>query len=309
MVAVTIAVPVFNGEALLDEALANLATQTFADFKVLIFDNASTDGTEAIASSWVERDRRFHYFRNPENIGALPNFLAALRAADTRWFMWRAYDDLSARNYIEALHRLAVSSPGCQLAVATVVTQDLDGGRRRETRPPLLRPPKRTADILRTLFNFHPSWFYGLWDRQSLMSIFPPLCKRFPYAVGSDILTLYGPIIDGAVRATEDTYFIQRYRQTATSPRRQSQRTSYAEMAATRRTFKKELRLLAAERPLPWSLRVALIASKFVFLHYTMPSVAKMARRRLREVLGMSARRPRPPKSRQRRRLRNPSWQ
>ena len=71
MVSVTIGVPVFNGARFLDGSLACLARQTFSDFKVLIFDNASTDGTVEIARAWAARDARFHYFRQPENVSGL----------------------------------------------------------------------------------------------------------------------------------------------------------------------------------------------------------------------------------------------
>ena len=56
MVPITIGVPVYNGADLLDESLACLARQTFGDFKVLIYDNASTDATPEIARRWAERD-------------------------------------------------------------------------------------------------------------------------------------------------------------------------------------------------------------------------------------------------------------
>ena len=61
MPAVTIGVPVYNGDALLDECLQCLAAQTFRDFEVLVYDNASTDRTASIAQSWAARDARFRY--------------------------------------------------------------------------------------------------------------------------------------------------------------------------------------------------------------------------------------------------------
>jgi len=48
MVPITIGVPVYNGADLIEESLACLARQSFGDFKALIFDNASTDGTSEI---------------------------------------------------------------------------------------------------------------------------------------------------------------------------------------------------------------------------------------------------------------------
>lgn len=84
MVPITIGVPVYNGAALLDESLACLARQTFRDFKVLIFDNASTDGTSDIGKAWAARDGRFHYVRQPRNVGAIDNFRDVLLAAEFR---------------------------------------------------------------------------------------------------------------------------------------------------------------------------------------------------------------------------------
>ena len=40
---VSIGVPVYNGEAFLEEALASIASQSFADYELIISDNASTD--------------------------------------------------------------------------------------------------------------------------------------------------------------------------------------------------------------------------------------------------------------------------
>ena len=114
MVPITIGVPVYNGADLLDESLACLARQTFGDFKVLIFDNASTDGTAEIAQSWTARDGRFHYLRQPSNVGGVTNFRDVLRAAESPWFTWRADDDLSADDYVETLYRLADAFAGLQ---------------------------------------------------------------------------------------------------------------------------------------------------------------------------------------------------
>jgi glycosyltransferase involved in cell wall biosynthesis len=284
MVPITIGVPVYNGADLLDESLACLARQTFRDITVLIFDNASTDATAGIAEGWAARDSRFHYFRQPTNIGTLPNFRAALLAAESPWFMWRADDDLSSDDFLETLYRLATTSPGCKLAVATILTHDLDGGRRRLTPPPKSADPATVVGRVRMLLGCHPSWFYGLWDRETIANAFLPVCANFPYAFASDHLTLYGPIIDGAVRTTTETEFVQRIRRTASTPRRRT-RMLFSLMVETRRAFRAELRRLRAERQLSTLLRLALRASEPLYLDHALPTVMKMARTRARELL------------------------
>jgi glycosyltransferase involved in cell wall biosynthesis len=287
MVPITIGVPVYNGADLLDESLACLARQTFRDFKVLIYDNGSTDATPEIAAAWVSRDDRFRHVRQPKHVSAVVNFRDVLLAAESPWFMWRADDDLSADDYVEKLYRLATNSQGCKLAVSTVVSCDLDGGRRRVTPPPEMGDAQKTSDRVRALFAYHVSWFYGLWDRKTLESAFLPLCARYPFAFAADNLALYGPIVDGAVRSTAETEFTARTRRTAATPRRQT-RTPFPLMVETRRAFRRELVRIRSERKLSGPLRAALIASEPLYLERAVVPLLKMARTGLREVLGIA---------------------
>ncbi|THD47998.1 MAG: glycosyltransferase family 2 protein [Bradyrhizobium sp.] len=286
---VTICVPTFQGERLLDECLSCLARQTFEDFVVNVCDNGSTDATPEIAAAWARRDKRFTHVRRESNVGLVANYRDALQACQTPWFMWRADDDLSADNYVEALVRLATNSPGCKLAASTVLSCDLDGGRRRLNRPPAIRDPASVSGRMRMLFGYHYGWFYGLWDRETILNVYLPICANFPFAFAADQLTLYGPIIDGIVRTTEETEFIQRARRTAATPRRGT-RMPFSLMAETRSAYRRELRRIRSERHLPGALRAALVASEPFYLERTVPSLAKMARTKLRESLGLAGR-------------------
>jgi len=283
MVPITIGVPVYNGADLLDDSLACLARQTFRDFKVLVLDNASTDATGEIARGWAARDSRFSYARQPANVGMMPNFRDVLLRAESAWFTWRAYDDLSADDFLETLYRLGTTSPGCKLAVCNVVACDIDGGRRQLTAAPEGLDPVTTAGRLRTLFAYHLSWFYGLWDRATLLEAFLPVAQRFPFGYASDHVTLYGPIIDGVVRATTKTEFVQRNRRST-----ERTRIPFALMVEARLAVHRELHRIRAERDLPLGLHAALIAIEPFYLERTVPSLLKTARTGLRELFGLS---------------------
>src|SRR5918993_5298269 len=58
---VSIGVPVYNGERFLARTLQSLLAQTYTNLEIIICDNASTDGTEAICREFAARDSRIRY--------------------------------------------------------------------------------------------------------------------------------------------------------------------------------------------------------------------------------------------------------
>ena len=125
---VSIGTPVFNGERYLREALEAIARQTFTDFEVIICDNASTDGTEAIAREFVQRDSRFHYHRNQENIGAARNFNRTFELARGAYFKWAAADDLISPDYLAKTVSVLDAAPAAALCYTKVRVID-DAGK------------------------------------------------------------------------------------------------------------------------------------------------------------------------------------
>jgi hypothetical protein len=67
---VSVIVPVFNGEEVLDHALKGLASQSWQHLEILIVDDGSCDNTVKIARNWVAKDPRFKLIELGENNGA-----------------------------------------------------------------------------------------------------------------------------------------------------------------------------------------------------------------------------------------------
>ncbi len=106
---VSIGLPVYNGEAYVAQAVDTLLAQSFADFELIIFDNASTDATESICRERAARDPRVRYERRPTNVGATRNFNGVVEMARGEYFKWAAHDDMHEPDYlarcVEALDR------------------------------------------------------------------------------------------------------------------------------------------------------------------------------------------------------------
>lgn len=55
---ISVIVPVYNVAALLPRCIDSLLAQNFADYEVLLVDDGSTDGSEAICDSYGSKDAR-----------------------------------------------------------------------------------------------------------------------------------------------------------------------------------------------------------------------------------------------------------
>jgi glycosyltransferase involved in cell wall biosynthesis len=112
----SIGIPVFNGQEFLPELLDSLLRQTFADFEIVICDNASIDRTQDICREYARRDSRVRYTCNERNLGANPNFNRVFELSTAPFFKWAAHDDLYHHDYLEACVRLLDENPGVVLA-------------------------------------------------------------------------------------------------------------------------------------------------------------------------------------------------
>ncbi len=125
--AVTIGLPVYNGERYIGAALNALLGQDYADFELIISDNASVDRTAEICREFAAQDRRVRYFRNEYNIGMNPNFNRPLQLARAPLFRWAAHDDLVEPAFLGACVELLRAEPDAVLSQSHVRIIDTDG--------------------------------------------------------------------------------------------------------------------------------------------------------------------------------------
>ena len=210
MTKVTIGVPVYNAGSLLRECMENLRTQTYADFRVVIFDNHSTDDTEQIALHYAALDARFSYHRHATNIGAWPNFAALLNACQTDYFLWRAYDDYTDPNYLEELVCLLNENPDADLAVGNICT--IKVGRKRKIRN--ARAPSGPRHGLLAAHNFikgaRAAWIYGIWRTKVMQERWAEVAAIYNHSWGGDFMLMFATLYRGKVAGSARTTFYQR---------------------------------------------------------------------------------------------------
>jgi len=168
---VSIGLPVFNGERYLARAIDSILGQDFADFELIICDNASTDRTPEICAAYARRDARVRYFRNPRNLGAGPNYDRCFHLARGTYFKWVAHDDRLALDYLS--HTVAALDAAPKAVLCTTGVMEIgpwDEVRRvyRNLFPGVdaRSAARRLAAVIHTRHNCED--FFGLFRRDAL---------------------------------------------------------------------------------------------------------------------------------------------
>ncbi|HET6349260.1 MAG TPA: glycosyltransferase family 2 protein [Candidatus Krumholzibacteria bacterium] len=152
---VSIGLPVYNGDAFLADAIDTLLAQTYRDFELIISDNASTDGTEAICRERAARDPRIRYVRHATNQGAMRNFNVVVEMARGEYFKWAAHDDMHEPTHVQRCVEALDRHADVVLACTKLIDID-DDGRRKDVDVPHLRWDSSRPNVrFRALANPH----------------------------------------------------------------------------------------------------------------------------------------------------------
>ncbi len=203
---VSIGLPVRNGENFLGEAIASILSQTFEDFELLIGDNASTDATEEICRSYAARDPRIRYVRNPENIGAHPNYNRLFEMSSGEYFKWAAHDDVCHPDFLLRCIEVLDRDPSVVVCYTRTMLIDEEGCsiKAAEARPKLAswKPSHRFLEAYRDIATLP---ICGVIRADVLRKT--PLLGTYP---GSDRVLLAELSLYGRFHEVQETLFFNR---------------------------------------------------------------------------------------------------
>ncbi len=126
---VSILIPVFNREKMIEECIQSALAQTYTDFEIIVVDNASEDGTWAICQKFAESDSRIRVFRNESNIGPVKNWERCIKEAVGDYGKFLFSDDLMLPDFLlETVHRLK-NQDFAFVFTATLIGESIATGR------------------------------------------------------------------------------------------------------------------------------------------------------------------------------------
>lgn len=100
---ISIALPVYNGDDYLEEAIQSVLAQDFDDWELVVSDNASTDGTGEILRRHAAADPRIRVHRAERTIGQVENVNRSVEFCRAEWVQFLCHDDVFAPGALAAI--------------------------------------------------------------------------------------------------------------------------------------------------------------------------------------------------------------
>src|SRR5579872_285263 len=195
---VSIGMPTYNRPELLELSLECFRQQTFADFELIISDNASPNPeVRQLCERYANVDSRFHYVRQPVNQGAEKNFWFVYYQARAPLFMWASDDDLWPTDFLEKGITALDSKPHASAWFCQIVNINIRGDTIRSY-PSFTRFQSgvlKFVDLARFLWEPEvmgkANLIYAIFRRRALADVIEKF-GAFPSSWGSDMVFFYG---------------------------------------------------------------------------------------------------------------------
>ncbi|MGK7950552.1 MAG: glycosyltransferase [Xenococcaceae cyanobacterium] len=176
---VTVLMSVYNGMPYLKDAIDSILQQTFTDFKFLIFDDASTDGTSQILVQYAQKDNRIQIVTNDRNYGLGANLARGVEMAKTPWIGRMDADDVAVPNRLEMQVKYINAHPEIDILGGYVTDIDENGAVVGERRFP--ESNEEIQKLVWTCPVFHPTVMLRREAILKVGSYSPKLRKRQDY--------------------------------------------------------------------------------------------------------------------------------
>ncbi len=124
---VSVIMPVYNGEKFLAEAIESILEQTFSNFEFIILNDGSSDLSEKIILSYLEKDKRIKYFPSTKNKGLIFQLNKGIKNAKGKYVARMDADDISFPDRFEKQVGFLKSNPKIALLGGQCIRINTEG--------------------------------------------------------------------------------------------------------------------------------------------------------------------------------------
>ena len=203
-----------NAARFLPEAIESLLNQTYEDFTLLAFDDASTDETGSIVKNYARQDSRIKYHRNPRNLGMIDNHRLAFKTAQRTvkgldYFGWAGDHDIWLPDWLRAHVETLNENPNVVLTYPLAVPIGIDGEELSATFPKFDNSGMNKSERIRAAclkMKGAGNMVYGLYRAEALAKT-----SVFPRCMHSDLVLMLQLSVHGTFKNIETPLWRRRY--------------------------------------------------------------------------------------------------
>lgn len=121
---VTIAIPIYNGERYLRDAIQSVINQTYQDWVLYLVNDGSTDNSLSIMREFAARDSRIKIIDDAQNKGLVVRLNQSVALADTKYYARMDADDIMYVTRIEEQVKFLEEHPDIDVLGTSIMTID-----------------------------------------------------------------------------------------------------------------------------------------------------------------------------------------
>ena len=158
MPAISVIVPVYQGEALLPGCVESVQRQTFTDWELLLIDDGSTDNSRTLCENYAAGDARIRALVQPRNLGVSAARNRGLQEARGEYVAFLDADDRYVPGTLSTLLGLCTES-GAESAACAHWNVTPDGAESVETLLPsgLYGAEEIRRLLMEAVSTYHPA--------------------------------------------------------------------------------------------------------------------------------------------------------
>ena len=98
---ITIIIPTYNKADFISQTIESALNQTYSDYKILVVDDCSSDGTDLIVKKYISDKLR--YIRHEKNLGPSVSYNDGILMSDSKYVTILDNDDILLPNHLELI--------------------------------------------------------------------------------------------------------------------------------------------------------------------------------------------------------------
>ena len=121
---ITVIIPTYQRPLMLKRAIQSVLNQTYPNYQVCVYDNASGDQTASVVKNLITNGAHIRYHCHSTNIGMLENYQYGLKRVDTPYFSFLADDDILLPDFFEKALEGFDAHPDAQFSTGLAIYTD-----------------------------------------------------------------------------------------------------------------------------------------------------------------------------------------